>query len=145
MYVLDTDVISKTSPLARLSEDTIAWINERRASSYLSAATLTELHFGLERLNLRGASRKGASLARWIDQVSAYFFGRTLPVGAAVARRAGELLAKAEAAGHMPGFADSFIAATADTLGYEVVTFNARHFEAFGVPFRAPVLDGLRP
>lgn len=141
MYVLDTDVISKTSPLAPSAEATINWIDQRRTSSYLSAATLTELHFGLERLNLRGASRKAASLARWIDQVSVYFTGRTLPVGIAVARRAGELLAKAEAAGQSPGFADSCIAATADTLGYEVVTFNTRHFHAFGVPHRTPMTE----
>ena len=117
------------------------WIDAHNAASFLSAARLGELQFGTSWLMRRGASRKAGALGTSIEEVALRFQDRLLAIDAGVARHAGEFLARAEAASHHPGLADAFIAATADTRGFQVVSYNARHFAALGVAFRAPGED----
>ncbi len=138
MFVLDTDVISRTSPLSKPDLNLQAWFSLYEAVSYLSVATLSELHLGTELARRRGASRKADNLQAWLDGVMVVFVDRLLPIDPPIARRTGELLAKAEAAGQNPGFVDACIAATAEILEHRVVTFNARHFAVFDVPFGPP-------
>ena len=71
-------------------------------------------------------------------EVTRIFSARTLPVDAETARRAGELLAGAVARGQDPGLADACIAATAERAGFEVVSFNLRHFALLGAACRPP-------
>ncbi len=139
MYLLDTDVISRTSPLsAAVHADVRDWLRQVGDQSYLSAVSMSEIQYGASCLIERGSRRKAMVLARWMDTIFTVFAGRLLPVDHHVARRTGELLARVEAAGHNPGFEDACIAATADLNGFVVVTQNARHFRAFGVPHREP-------
>ena len=137
MFVLDTDVVSRTSPLSRAG-GAATWLSLHKGLSFLSVITLAELYGGVERLRLRGSTRKAELLRSWLAQVDDLYASRLLSMDATVSRRAGELLARAEAAGFSPGFADACIAATADTARFEVVTFNARHFDALGVRHRPP-------
>ena len=55
------------------------------------------------------------------------------------------MLARAEVAGQRAGFGDACLAATAAELGFSVVTFNTKHFVAFGVPHRRPVPERDQP
>ena len=138
MYVLDTDVISRSSPMSRESVRVAGWLQANRGLTFLSAATLAEFQFGASRLRLRGATRQERGLAAWIETVLEDYRGKVIDIDVEVGRRAGEMLARAETAGFDPGLADACIAASADVRGFEVVTFNSRHFAAFGVPHRQP-------
>lgn len=138
MFVVDTDVISRTSPLSREGHRVGEWLRRHGDVSYICASTIAEMDFGESRLRLRGATRQAAVLASWIELVIGSFERKILPLDLDVGRRTGEMLARAEKAGFDPGFVDACIAATADVHGFEVVTFNARDFAAFGVPHRRP-------
>lgn len=141
MFVLDTDVVSRTSPLSRDASDIAAWLMRHKGQSFVSVVTLAELHFGVDRLRLRGQTRKAEVLGTWLVEIERLYESRLLALDAAISRRTGELMAKAEAAGFAPGFADASIAATAELADCEVVTFNSRHFVALGVPHRSPLGD----
>ena len=145
MFVVDTDVISCTSPLSRQARAVESWLARHEARSFLSAATLAELHHGAVRVRLDGATRKADLLEGWIADVAQTFEGRFIPVDERIASKTGEFLARAEKAGFDPGFVDACLAATADVLGYEVVTFNARHFAALGAAFRVPNATSTDP
>ncbi|WP_375459065.1 PIN domain-containing protein [uncultured Enterovirga sp.] len=138
MFVLDTDVVSRTSPVSGEGEDLGAWLMRHRGLCFVSVVTLAELHFGVDRLRLRGSTRKADILRAWLSDTERLYAARLLTVDAAISRTTGELLARAEAGGVAPGLADACIAATAELARYEVVTFNSRHFSALGVRHRTP-------
>ena len=131
--------------MSRERDRVSGWFQLHVGLTFVSAATLAELQFGVSRLRLRGGTRQATALAGWVDTVTTTYRNRTLDIGMDVGLRTGEMLARAEKAGFDPGFVDACIAATADVHGFEVVTFNARDFAAFGVPHRRPVAEGTRP
>jgi toxin FitB len=139
VFLLDTNVVSLASPLTGVeSSEARAWLGRVADRSFISVITIAELQYGASRLLATGSSRKGTALAAWVAGILNDFSDRVLAVEIATARRAGELYARAMAGGDDPEFQDSCIAATADLHGFAVVTYNARHFAAFGVPFIAP-------
>lgn len=143
MYVLDTDVISRTSLLSQEGDKVSCWLMAHAGLTFVSAATLAEINTGIGRLRLRGATRQAEALSSWIETVMRAYRGRVIEMGIQVGLRTGEMLARADKAGSAPGFVDACIAATADVRGFEVVTFNTRDFGTFGVPHRRP--DARRP
>lgn len=139
MYLLDTDVISRTSPLSSAGSQGLAeWLAHNGDKTFLSAVTLGEIQYGVSRLLARGSHRRAAQLQQWVNAILTQYGDSCLPLDLAVALKTGELLAKAEANGHDPSFEDASLAATADVHRLIVVTFNMRHFRAFGVPFQEP-------
>ena len=139
MFLLDTDVISRTSPLSSGGGPQLAaWLQRHGEQTFLSVVSLSEIQFGVSRLVQRGAHRRAAQLQHWINAVLDRYADRCLTLDLAAARRTGELLARAEADGHDPTFEDASLAATADVHRLVVVTFNTRQFRAFGVPFQEP-------
>lgn len=141
MFLLDTDVISRTSPLSVRPIAVHDWLAAHEHESFISVLTLSELSRGMVLLRLKGSLRRAKLLEAWILEVEGTVSGRLLDVDRNIGWRAGELLATAEAAGHRPGFVDACLAATAAERRLTVVTFNARHFDALGVPHRRPALD----
>jgi toxin FitB len=143
VYLLDTNVISRTSPVASTDWHRVRdWIENFGESSYVSVISLGELQYGAARLTEKGAHRKADELYGWVESIAALFHDRLLPVDLQIARRTGEFLARAEFAGHKPGFEDACIAATAALHRLIVVTHNIRHFEVFGVRFQEPAASG---
>jgi toxin FitB len=143
VYLLDTNVISRTSPVAAAEWAKVRdWVRLFGRNSYLSVISISELQYGVTRLIEKGADRKARELSAWAEMIITLFAGRLLSVDHEIARRTGELLARAEFAGMKPEFEDACIAATADRHGLTVVTQNLRHFEAFGVPFQPPTVPG---
>lgn len=140
MYLIDTNVISRTSPVAAGDASVPVFLDRHFRQSFISVVTLGELWFGAERLRLRGDSRKASVVASWIDEIVNSYAERLLSLDGAIGRLTGELLARAEAAGHDPGHEDACIAATAAVHGFTIVTFNALRFDALGVPHRPPTL-----
>ncbi|MBM6594093.1 type II toxin-antitoxin system VapC family toxin [Microvirga pudoricolor] len=139
MYLLDTDVISRTSPISIGGSPGLSdWLDANGQDSYLSVVTIGEMEYGVARLIERGATKKAAALQAWLESVLELFAERCIDFDLAAARRTGELLARAEAGGHHPTFEDTCIAATADTRHMTVATFNIRHFKAFDVAYVQP-------
>ena len=130
-YLLDTPVVSelvRPEPNAGVT----SWVEEQvEASLFLSVLTLGELAKGVARLP---PSRRRERLASWLQQdIVARFEGRVLPVTAEVARRWGELDARALDAGTPLPAVDGLLAATALVHRLAVVTHNSRHFAPTGV------------
>ncbi len=142
MYLLDTDVISRTSPLSRGASGLAAWLQRHGDQAYLSVISLSEIQYGVAQLIRRGAHRRAAQLQQWINAILEHYGTRCLALDLAVARRTGELLAKAESEGYSPSFEDASLAATADLNQLVMVTFNTRHFRAFGIPIQEPDENG---
>jgi len=142
-FLVDTNILSRTAPSRAAEAGALGdWLVRNGERLYLSAVTLMEVRYGVARLAHRGATRKAALLQAWLDDIAAFHGGRILPVDAAVALRAGELLARVQAGGVEVGSEDALIAATADLNGMAVLTENVRHFAPMGVAYVNP-LDGL--
>ena len=137
-WLLDTDCLSSTSPVAASGTDRFRrWLADNGERLYLSVVSLAEIAYGIGRLQQRGATRKAALLSAWRDDVLMLHHERVLSVDADIATRAGHLLAAAETKGVQPGFEDALIAATAARHGLTVMTRNLRHFR----PMTATCVD----
>ncbi len=133
-YVVDTDILSTTSPttpspIPGLSE----WLVRNSEHLYLSVISLMEISYGIAWLRHRQARRKAALLQAWLDDVTTFHKSRIIMVVDDVALRAGQLLAKARAAGVEVSAEDALIGATADLRAMTVLTANARHFAPIGI------------
>jgi hypothetical protein len=139
VFLVDTDVISAVAPTKAVHDaEAAAWVRRHGGAMFLSVVTVAELRRGVALLAGKGATQKSAALAEWQQELETTFGDRIFAIDDGTARRAGDLLGAAEARGHRPGLPDAMIAATADLQGLTIVTRNAKHFAAFGVPHRAP-------
>jgi predicted nucleic acid-binding protein len=144
-YLLDTNVISLLAPrsseaksVSPRTADFEAWVREHDERLFLSTVTLAEIQAGISRLERKGASRRAADLAHWLDAILEIYDSRTLPLTSRAALAAGRLLDHAIGIGADPGFEDAAIAATAVVHGLTIVTANTRHFDTFGVTSISP-------
>jgi tRNA(fMet)-specific endonuclease VapC len=131
--ILDTSVLVATE---RRQLDLEALLRTRAPSDgvAISAVTLAELLYGVERAPNPAVAMRRAAFADWV--------GETLPVlpfGGAEARRHAALRAHLTATGAAIGPHDLQIAATALARGYGVVTLDVREFS------RVPGLEVLGP
>jgi len=133
MYLVDTNVISEpTRP--EPSAPLVAWLI-RQPSVKLSAISLIEIEYGIARL-ARGD--KQDRLTKWFEGVLSSPGIQIVPVGAAIARRAGRLKKQAEAAGRPRPFLDLVIAASAQVTGAVIATRNVSDFDGLGIPLLDP-------
>jgi len=126
-FLLDTNVVSewvKPQP----NPGVVAWLadaDEERV--FLSAVTLTELRYGIERMASGGRKKK---LDHWLgEELPLRFEGRILAIDSAIANGCGKLVARSEAVGTRMELVDAFIAATAENYSLTVVTRNTSHFK----------------
>src|SRR5205814_7498901 len=95
---------------------------------FLSVVTLAELRFGIARLPV---GRRRRSLEEWLTgELLQRFDGRILPVDDDVALSWGDVTAECAAVGRPIEAMDGLLAATARVYGLELVTRNAKDFEA---------------
>lgn len=120
------------------TEGLVRWMEARSRALFLSTVTVAELAGGIAKLKRAGSVSRAARLGEWLDLVLHLYGGRVLPFDVPAARLAGQLMDKARAAGHTPGFADIAIAATAASRRLTVLTRNMRHFAPLGVPTTDP-------
>jgi len=140
-YLLDTDVISMLSPSRTDTPAAfLAWLERMDSEGrlFLSVVAVHEIEKGIALLEHKGAAAKAAGLKVWLAGLVAAYGGKILPLDAGAAALAGQLEAKAIAAGHNPGMADAIVAAIAQAHGLTVVTRNTRHFQPFGTPVLSP-------
>jgi predicted nucleic acid-binding protein len=100
--------------------------------------TLAEVQAGISGLERKGASRRAADLAHWLDAILELYNSRTLPLTPEATLAAGRLLDQAIGSGSAPGFEDAAIAATAMVHDLTIVTASNRHFDAFSVASISP-------
>ncbi|MBX5188207.1 type II toxin-antitoxin system VapC family toxin [Rhizobium sp. NZLR3b] len=129
VFLLDTNVVSAARRAERQSRDFQDFMKEFSvAEAYLSAVTIMEIQFGIQRERGRDPGF-AEDLRRWMDEsVLTEFAERILPFDAATASRAGLL----PTADKRPS-ADAMIAATALEHGLNLVTRNVAHFIPLGI------------
>lgn len=140
-YLLDTNVIAMLAPSRpEASGAFVDWLERMDAggSLFLSVVTIHEIEKGIALLEHKGAAAKAASLKVWLAGLVATYDDKIIPVDTVAAALAGQLEAKAIAAGHDPGMADATIAGIAKAHDVVVVTRNTRHFQGFGVAVLSP-------
>ena len=103
----------------------------------ISAVTLEELTYGIERIKPEQAGR----LRVWFDKLLA-IPPEVIPVDEKIAHLAGQLRAGREQGGKVVTQADMLIAATAVFTGRILVTRNAKDFVDCGVPLLNPFGPG---
>ena len=146
MLLLDTDVLSLTSPRSRLTGIAVdAWrifVRDNVELLNFSVVTLMEVRFGIERLQQKDATRQAADLAKWLLVAETIHADRLVPVSISIAHRAGQMLARAESTGVKPSAEDALIAASAVESGMRLVSRNRKHMNALGIDCIDP-LDTL--
>jgi toxin FitB len=127
-FLLDTNVLSETSK-PQPDDGVKAWLhNVDEDMLFVSAVTLAELRFGIERL-AQGARRSGLEL--WLrESLTERLGSRLLVVDSAVAHEWGTLQAETEARGRRMNQMDCFLAATARIHQLIIVTRNTEDFSA---------------
>ena len=136
---MDTNVLSAGAPGRReRTEGLVRWMEARSRALFLSTVTVAELASGIAKLKRAGSVSRASRLGEWLELVLHLYGGRVLPLDVPAARLAGQLMDKARAAGHTPGFADIAIAATAASRRLTILTRNLRHFAPLGVPTTDP-------
>lgn len=130
-YVLDTDVVSQLSK-DRPHPGVIQWIDSiDDVDLYLSAATLIEVRYGIELLDV---GKKRQLLEDWlIHKLPEQFDGRIIPIERHVADLAGRIMARAKAEGWQLKPMDAVIGATAMVNDMTLATLNRIHFKKLDV------------
>lgn len=138
MYLVDTNVVSASSPVRPAPAALVEWMDAQSASLFLSSVTIAEIEDGIAKLRREGAKRKSADIAAWLETVLHLYGDRILAFDTPAARIAGALSDRARGLGQSPGFADVIIAATAQHHGLTILSRNLKHFEPLGVSVLDP-------
>jgi predicted nucleic acid-binding protein len=136
MYLIDTDVLSEARKGHRADTGVRAFFAGAGASEsqlFISVITVGEIRRGVARIRHRGDDDQAALLERWLNDLLQKFEDRILPFDADCAQIWGQLRVP-----HPGNPLDKQIAATACVHGLTVVTGNAAHFRATGVPLHDP-------
>ena len=138
-YLVDTDVVSATSPTIVVKRpELIEWMDLHSSDLFLSAVTIAEIADGIAKANREGAKLKATNLSAWLRTVLHLYGDRVLPFDGPTAEIAGVLADLARGRGHSPGFADIAIAATACRHGLTILSRNTRHFAPMDVAVADP-------
>jgi len=138
LYLVDTNVVSASSPVRPAPAALVEWMDAQSASLFLSSVTIAEIEDGIAKLRREGAKRKSADIAAWLETVLHLYGDRILAFDTPAARIAGALSDRARGLGQSPGFADVIIAATAQHHGLTILSRNLKHFEPLGVSVLDP-------
>jgi predicted nucleic acid-binding protein len=138
-YLLDTNVVSAFAPARpEPSTEFRQWLEAHSDELFLSVVSIVEIEAGVRKIRRKGNRKRAEQLAAWLDDVLENYGDHVLPLDVAAGRLAGAITDRVRAAGKSPGFSDIAIAAIAAQRDLVVLTANARHFGATGVPHVNP-------
>ena len=127
MFLLDTCVVSEGVKAPPSDAVDAWWRAQDEGALYISAVTVGELSYGIERLP---EGRRRAGLRQWLDRTLAEgFSGRIFSFDASIAFAWARLRAQYPNSSTV----DSQIAATAIVHGLTIVTRNVRDFDFEGL------------
>ena len=118
-WLLDTPLLNvlatpKAKPL-------LEWCEANRPSLFISAASLTEVARGIDKLPGSQPQRANAQ-RKWLDEILTRFADRVHPVDASIATRAGEFLPHLIIGHQRHRFHDALLVATAQIHGHGLIT-----------------------
>jgi toxin FitB len=118
-WLLDTPLFNmlatpKAKPL-------LEWCEANKPSLFISAASLTEVARGIDKLPGSQSERANAQ-RKWLDEILTRFADRIHPVDAAIATRAGESLPHLTIGHQRHRFHDALLVATAQIHGHGLIT-----------------------
>jgi predicted nucleic acid-binding protein len=113
----------------------LEWCKANDASLYISAASLTEVASGINKLPGPQSQRANAQ-RNWLDEIITRFADRIHPVDVRIATRAGALLASLTTSLPLHRFHDAVLVATAQMHGHGLVTCRE---ETFGPWTQTPI------
>jgi toxin FitB len=118
-WLLDTPLFNMlaTPKAKRLRE----WCEANKPSLFISAASLTEVARGIDKLSGSQSQRANAQ-RKWLDEILTRFADRVHPVDAAIATRAGESLPHLIIGHQRHRFHDALLVATAQIHGHGLIT-----------------------
>lgn len=125
MIAVDTNVLSETSR-KRPHPRVVRWLAAHRLRLWMPTIVLAELRYGVEKLP---HSRQRAELEKWLTDLTATFEGRRLPFEEKAAEAHGRLRGRLKRLGKPMNAPDSYVAATALSLGIPVATRNLSDFQ----------------
>ncbi len=134
-YLLDTCILSQLRKEIPLSVK--HWFESiDQDLFYISVVTIAELLDGIERL---APCKKKKDLENWFfGEVHSRFKDRILSIDDHVAKEWAFLNASLQKEGHNIGVQDLYIAATAKSHGFVIVTINTKDFYPTKVPIFNP-------
>ena len=113
----------------------LEWCKANDASLYISAASLTEVALGINKLPGPQSQRANAP-RNWLDEIITRFADRIHPVDVRIATRAGALLPSLTISLPLHRFHDALLVATAQIHGHGLVTCRE---ETFGPWTQTPI------
>jgi predicted nucleic acid-binding protein len=133
-WLLDTPLFnilatSKARPL-------LEWCEANKASLFISAASLTEIARGIDKLPGSQSQRANAQ-RKWLDEIITRFADRIHPVDAAIAIRAGRVVHGLTNGQPRHRFHDALLVATAQLYSHGLVT---RRDGIFGPWTQTPIV-----
>lgn len=134
-YLLDTCVLSE---LRKGSSKAVKeWFETKDQDLFfISVVTIAELLDGIERLPI---SKKRRDLEDWFyGEVYTLFLDKILPIDDHVAKEWAYLNANLRLKGISVGVQDLYIAATAKSKGFSLVTLNVKDFQELNIPLFNP-------
>lgn len=139
MIVLDNDVLSELMR-PRPAPQVVGWLDAQLAASVaVTAITVAELLYGIERLPDGKRKRAFAEIAAAMFDEE--FSGRILPFDAEAALHYARLTAD-EANTGLVSMADAQIASICLHHGAELATRNVKDFNGFGISITNPWING---
>jgi hypothetical protein len=136
VYLVDTNVISEARKGEKAHPGVRAFFRSAAREDealFLSVVTIGELRRGVELIRHRGDEPQALLLERWLQGLLSAYADRILDFDAEAAQVWGRLRVP-----HPENELDKQIAATAHVYDLRVVSRNAAHFAASGVPTLNP-------
>jgi predicted nucleic acid-binding protein len=132
-WLLDTPLFNmlatpKAKPL-------LEWCEVNKPSLFISAASLTEVARGIDKLPVSQSQRANAQ-RKWLDEIITRFADRIHPVDVAIAIRAGGVLPSLTNGHPRHRFHDALLVATAQLHGHGLIT---RRDGIFGFWTKVPI------
>jgi toxin FitB len=114
----------------RPNDKVAQWLLTQDANLRLPAMVLSELRYGVDKLDVSGSR---LALEAWLSKLTEHFARRIIPFDAKAAEAHGRLRAQMRRMGRTLDAQDSYIAAIALSRDLPLATRNVKDFEATGV------------